>query len=80
MNLAIAYRDRIRGDRAENMEQAIAAYQASLEVFAPEVLPNNCRRTARSLGNLYFGETRWQEAVSWLTDKTNRGSRCRSVL
>ena len=32
MNLATAYSDRIRGDRAENLEQAIAAYRHALEL------------------------------------------------
>ena len=33
-------------------------------MFRPQALPNECRRTARLLGNLYAGENRWQEAVS----------------
>nr|WP_290225481.1 CHAT domain-containing protein [Trichocoleus desertorum] len=64
INLATAYSKRIGGDRAQNIEDAIAAYRNSLEIFTPELLPDGCRRTARSLGNLYFGETRWKEAVS----------------
>jgi CHAT domain-containing protein/glutaminase len=62
-NLATAYYSRIRGDRGENIEQAIVAYQSSLEVFKPELLPDYCRRIARSLGNLYSDQRRWQDAI-----------------
>jgi CHAT domain-containing protein len=62
MNLANAYRNRIRGERAANIEAAIQAYQQALEIFKPEALPDECRKTARNLGNLYFGEQRWTEA------------------
>ncbi|WP_442786453.1 CHAT domain-containing protein [Leptothoe sp. PORK10 BA2] len=71
MNLANAYSDRIRGDLADNLEQAIvqtslekaiAAYQASLEIFTPEVLPNDCRKSARNLATLLSDQQRWQEA------------------
>jgi hypothetical protein len=71
MNLANAYAERIRGDspeerlrhHAEDIEQAIAAYQSSLTVFDPKLLPDDCRRTARSLGNLYSEQQYWQEAI-----------------
>ncbi|MDJ0707665.1 MAG: CHAT domain-containing protein [Leptolyngbyaceae cyanobacterium MO_188.B28] len=63
MNLALTYSERIRGDRNENIEQAISNYQSSLEFFKPELFPNNCRRAARSLGNLYFDQQCWQESV-----------------
>jgi CHAT domain-containing protein len=33
-------------------------------VFKPDILPNDCRKAARSLGNLYCEQTRWQAAVS----------------
>ena len=32
MNLANAYHERIRGERAENLEQAIVTYRQALEV------------------------------------------------
>ena len=53
-NLANAYSDRIRGDRAENIEQAIEHYRQALKVYTPEGFPNRCRGTAYSLGNLYL--------------------------
>ncbi len=43
---AIAYRDRIRGDRADNLEKAIAAYEAALTVRTREALPREWARDA----------------------------------
>ncbi|EKU96552.1 hypothetical protein Lepto7375DRAFT_0014 [Leptolyngbya sp. PCC 7375] len=62
MNLASAYRDRIRGDRTQNIEAAITAYKDALKVFQPELFPDECRRTARLLGNLCGNQQRWNEA------------------
>ena len=39
MNLATAYADRIRGDRAQNLEEAIAAYRQALEVLTRQAMP-----------------------------------------
>ncbi|NJN87076.1 MAG: CHAT domain-containing protein [Leptolyngbyaceae cyanobacterium SL_7_1] len=63
MNLANAYKNRIRGDRAENIEQAIGSYQSSLGIFMPELFPDDCRKVARSLANLYSQQQRWGKAV-----------------
>ena len=49
MNLANAYQNRIRGDRAENLEQAIAAYRQALEVQDP---PGHARRVGDRMMNL----------------------------
>ena len=38
-NLGIAYVDRIQGNRAENLEAAIKAYEAALTVLHPRGLP-----------------------------------------
>ncbi|MGG6239680.1 CHAT domain-containing protein [Nodosilinea sp. AN01ver1] len=62
-NLAIAYYLRLRGSKAKNVEDAITAYQASLGVFETEVFPNDCRRAARVLANIYSDQRRWQDAV-----------------
>ncbi|WP_204136972.1 CHAT domain-containing protein, partial [Halomicronema sp. CCY15110] len=55
---------RIRGDKAANIEQAITAYQQALTVMTPDTLPNECRKTARLLANLYADEGRWADAIS----------------
>ncbi|NJR67843.1 MAG: tetratricopeptide repeat protein, partial [Synechococcales cyanobacterium CRU_2_2] len=39
MNLATAYYSRIKGDRAENIEQAIAAYEQALTVMTQTAMP-----------------------------------------
>ena len=61
-NLANAYSDRIRGDRAENIEQAIEHYRQALKVYTPEGFPNRCRGTAYRLGNLCLEVQRFSEA------------------
>ncbi|MBW4661060.1 MAG: tetratricopeptide repeat protein [Drouetiella hepatica Uher 2000/2452] len=63
MNLATTYKNRVGGKRASNIEQAIAHYQSSLEIFKPRLLPDNCRRSAASLANLFSKQQRWQEAI-----------------
>ncbi|WP_165360822.1 CHAT domain-containing protein, partial [Candidatus Chloroploca sp. Khr17] len=54
---------RIRGERAENLEQAIAAYEQALTVFQPEMLPDDCRRTARNLGHVRAETGNWKAAA-----------------
>ena len=70
-NLATAYYKRISGNlpygctqpkRAKNIEQAINAFQSCLEVFQPELFPNDCRRASGGLGKLYSDLHCWQEA------------------
>ncbi|WP_228014453.1 CHAT domain-containing protein [Fortiea sp. LEGE XX443] len=53
-NLATAYSDRILGERAENIEQAIAAYRAALEVRTRTAFPQEWAITQNNLGNAYF--------------------------
>ena len=52
-NLANSYNDRIRGDRADNIEQAIEHYEQSLKVYTPEgistPLPENGLQAGQSL-------------------------------
>ena len=54
MNLATAYSDRIRGDRAENLEQAIAAYQQALEVMTRQAMPVEWATVMMNLANAYL--------------------------
>jgi tetratricopeptide (TPR) repeat protein len=67
-NLGNAYRNRIRGERAENLEQAIFHYQQALEVYTRQAYPVECRRTARNLGNLAFEQGDWQLACTAYTE------------
>jgi CHAT domain-containing protein len=71
-NLGNVYGMRLQGDdlqssaaeRADYRQQAINAYQQALQVNTPDLLPNACRRTAHSLGNLYADHHRWPEAIT----------------
>jgi len=51
--LALAYSDRIRGDRAENIEQAIEHYQLALEVHTCEAFPEDWAMTQSNIANAY---------------------------
>jgi len=62
-NLGNAYRDRIFGDRKENIKTAISYYQAALTINAPTANPIRCLETSSDLGNLAFGESKWQLAI-----------------
>ncbi|MBS9772431.1 MAG: CHAT domain-containing protein, partial [Trichodesmium erythraeum GBRTRLIN201] len=62
-NLGNAYSDRIRGDKAQNIEAAIAAYEQALLVRTLEADPINHLQTTNNLGNLYFDNQNWQLAA-----------------
>ncbi|MEG3969683.1 tetratricopeptide repeat protein, partial [Microcoleus sp. T2B6] len=61
-NLGNAYSDRIRGEKAENLERAIAAYQASLEIYTREAFPEDWARSQNNLGNAYRNRIRGEKA------------------
>ena len=52
-NLGVAYRKRIKGSRADNIEAAIKAYEAALTVFTRETFPQNWAMTQHNLGSAY---------------------------
>ncbi|MGB3510504.1 MAG: CHAT domain-containing tetratricopeptide repeat protein, partial [Microcoleaceae cyanobacterium] len=52
-NLGIAYSDRITGDKAENIESAIAAYQNALQVRTQKDFPMDWAMTQNNLGIAY---------------------------
>ncbi|MEG4986778.1 tetratricopeptide repeat protein, partial [Microcoleus sp. BR0-C5] len=52
-NLAIAYKDRIKGDRGENIERAIAFYEAALQVRTRAAFPEDWAATQHNLGLAY---------------------------
>jgi tetratricopeptide (TPR) repeat protein len=51
--LGIAYADRIRGDRADNLARAIQCYQEALRFRTPEAAPLDYATTQNNLGNAY---------------------------
>ncbi|MDZ8223586.1 CHAT domain-containing tetratricopeptide repeat protein [Nostoc sp. ChiVER01] len=52
-NLANVYCDRIKGNRAENLEAAIEAYQLALKVFTEESFPEEWATIINNLGTAY---------------------------
>ena len=52
-NLGVAYRQLPVGDRAANLQQAIACYEQALRVFTPEAAPFDYATTQNNLGNAY---------------------------
>ncbi|MCS6282839.1 MAG: CHAT domain-containing protein, partial [Dolichospermum sp.] len=61
-NLGATYRDRIRGDKADNLEKSIAAYNKALEVYTPADFPEQWAMTKNTLGNAYNNRIRGDKA------------------
>ncbi|NES75196.1 MULTISPECIES: CHAT domain-containing protein [unclassified Okeania] len=60
---AYSYSSRIKGNAAENIESAIAYFQAALRVRKPETLPAHCLRTAYNLANFASTQKNYQLAI-----------------
>ena len=52
-NLAIAYSNRIQGDRGDNLEKAIAFYEAALQVCTRAAFPEDWAMTQNNLATAY---------------------------
>ena len=61
-NLAIAYTYRIRGDKAENIEVAIASYTAALTVYTRDAFPEYWALTQNNLAAAYTYRIRGEKA------------------
>ena len=61
-NLANAYSDRIRGERADNLERAIRAYEQALEVRTREAMPASWAQTFHNLAGAYTERIRGDRA------------------
>ena len=61
-NLGSAYCVRIRGEHADNLEAAIAAFEAALTVFTREALPLEWAQTQVGLGAVYHARIRGERA------------------
>ncbi|TRU79862.1 MAG: tetratricopeptide repeat protein [Microcystis viridis Mv_BB_P_19951000_S69D] len=61
-NLALAYRNRIRDDKAENIEKAIAYYQEVLKVYTFEAFPQDWATTQNNLAAAYTERIRGDKA------------------
>jgi len=53
--LSDAYNDRIRGDRADNQEKAIAAAKSAFQVFNRDTVPPGWALGQKTLGLAYYG-------------------------
>ena len=63
-NLANAYLYRIRGEKAENLELAIAAFEAALTIFTPDAFPIEHTATLYGLGVAYQNNSQIPEAYN----------------
>ncbi len=61
-NLAAAYSNRIKGDRADNIEQAIAASTAALTVRTREALPQSWAAAQNNLATAYSNRIKGDRA------------------
>ncbi|NES21268.1 MAG: CHAT domain-containing protein [Symploca sp. SIO3E6] len=62
INLALAYSNRIWGEKADNSESAIASYQNALQIYTSEAFPQNHTETLSNLGLAYQDTQQWQDA------------------
>jgi hypothetical protein len=60
--LGSTYNDRIRGDKADNLEQAISCYNAALSVYTEDTLPSYHRLTALSYAVTLAERRSWDKA------------------
>jgi tetratricopeptide (TPR) repeat protein len=63
-NLGNAYSDLPIGDRAANLQQAIACYQAALQVRTREAFPADWAATQNNLGLAYANLSRGDRAAN----------------
>ncbi|MEG3954091.1 CHAT domain-containing tetratricopeptide repeat protein, partial [Microcoleus sp. herbarium2] len=61
-NLAIAYSERIRGEKADNIEVAIASYTAALSVLTRDAFPEYWAKTQNNLAIAYRNRIRGDKA------------------
>ena len=61
-NLAIAYRNRIRGEKADNLERAITAYEKALKVLTFDAFPQDWAATQNNLAAAYSDRIRGNKA------------------
>ena len=61
-NLGNAYSDRIKGEKADNLELAIASYTAALEVYTRQAFPQDWAMTQNNLGTAYWDRIKGEKA------------------
>jgi tetratricopeptide (TPR) repeat protein len=63
MNLAAAYNERIRGERAANLQQSIECSRLALSVYTLDAYPEKWARTQNNLAILYAEEGQNEKAI-----------------
>ncbi|MGL5133631.1 MAG: CHAT domain-containing protein, partial [Planktothrix sp.] len=61
-NLGIAYWSRIQGEKAENIEKAIACYTEALSVYTRKAFPQDWAMTQNNLGIAYWSRIQGEKA------------------
>ena len=61
-NLGLAYNNRIRCEKSDNLEMAISAYGKALSVFTREAFPEDWAMTQNNLGSAYRKRIRGEKA------------------
>ena len=56
-NLGLVYRERILGNRSENIEKAISALDASLKYFNRDNSPEDWARSKHNMADIYLNHT-----------------------
>ena len=67
-NLGLAYIDKITGNRAENIDEAISCYQLALEIYTRADFPENWAMTQYNLGLAYKDKITGNRAENINTD------------
>jgi hypothetical protein len=70
-NLGNAYCERIKGDKADNIELAIAAYNLALQIYTPQAFPQHWATTQNNLGAAYRDRIKGDKA-----DNIELATRC----
>jgi len=65
-NLGLAYSDRIRGDKAQNLEASIAAFQQALQVYTRETFPEEWAEVQHNIGKLLVHQGKWYDGLDHL--------------
>lgn len=61
-NLARAYCERIYGDKADNLEEAISIFKAALSIHTRELFPKEWAKLQHNLGEAYFQRVKGDKA------------------
>lgn len=64
-SLGVTYQHRTRGDRADNIEKAIASFEQALTIFTQESEPLNWVYTQSKIGSAYVDRIHGDRSDNW---------------